>query len=377
MEYDFRHYRVNMTNLYCERINESIKLLLLQKNNRMKTDCPAKWKYLVHVLLCSLFLFLFIKNALLRPSPPSAQNKEFCIGTMLLIICYLNAYLLHPVFYQRNKVMTYMICSVVSIIVALVVEYAWLYPDIMECFLRNLSPQEARAYYWASIPFVVLRDTGLLSFTFLVCEFNWSRNHNKRTEKLLLDSEDKIMVRDSSDNDILLDYRIIRYCEQEQNYTKIYCKGDNVYFRYGSLRHFMTLFDKDFFVQINRKTMIARNQIKSLSDNQIWIVGEENSFEVSPAFKSLVEPLIIQWSPDTRPKKKKKKQNEKSSLTHNENAQDVYRFISENPIISAVKIAEMSQLSLSSVNRILKQLKEENLIEYVGSKKTGGYKVKS
>lgn len=364
-----------MTNLCCERINESINLLLLQKNISMNTDCPAKWKYLVHVLLCSAFLFLFSKNALLRPSAPGAQNKEFCIGTMLLIFCYLNAFLLHPVFYQRNKVLTYMMCSVVSIIIALVVEYAWLYPDIMACFLQNLSLQDARTYYWASIPFVALRDMGLFSFTFLVCELDWSRNQNKRTERLLLDSEDKIMVRDSSGNDVLLDYRIIRYCEQEQNYTKIYCKGDNVYFRYGSLRHFLTLFNKDSFVQVNRKTLIAQRQIKSFSNNQLWIIGEESSFDVSPAFKSLVESFIQQRDPDNHSKRKKKKRNGKRSLLYKENVQEIYRYITEKPIISAVKIAELSQLSLSSVNRILKQLKDEGHIEYVGSKKTGGYRV--
>ena len=32
-------------------------------------------------------------------------------------------------------------------------------------------------------------------------------------------------------------------------------------------------------------------------------------------------------------------------------------------------------LSVATVNRILKQLKQDGLIEYVGSKKTGGYRV--
>ena len=57
----------------------------------------------------------------------------------------------------------------------------------------------------------------------------------------------------------------------------------------------------------------------------------------------------------------------------NKKRQDVFHIISENPIISAVKLAELSQLSQSTVNRTLKQLKDEGLIEYVGSKKTGGY----
>ena len=37
---------------------------------------------------------------------------------------------------------------------------------------------------------------------------------------------------------------------------------------------------------------------------------------------------------------------------------------------------QFCHLSLSTVNRILKLLKDEGLIEYTGSKKTGGYRVK-
>jgi len=34
---------------------------------------------------------------------------------------------------------------------------------------------------------------------------------------------------------------------------------------------------------------------------------------------------------------------------------------------------ELRSISQATVNRILKKLKDEGLIEYVGSKKTGGY----
>lgn len=39
------------------------------------------------------------------------------------------------------------------------------------------------------------------------------------------------------------------------------------------------------------------------------------------------------------------------------------------------EIATEMNLSVATVNRILKQLKQDGLIEYVGSKKTGGYRV--
>ena len=52
----------------------------------------------------------------------------------------------------------------------------------------------------------------------------------------------------------------------------------------------------------------------------------------------------------------------------------LYAFIVEHPDCSASEIKKNRSLSQSSVNRILAQLKKEGLIEYVGSKKTGGYR---
>ena len=51
----------------------------------------------------------------------------------------------------------------------------------------------------------------------------------------------------------------------------------------------------------------------------------------------------------------------------------LYAYISEHPGCSASEIKKNRSLSQSTVNRILADLKKEGRIEYVGSKKTGGY----
>jgi len=343
----------------------------------MTSKRSIKWKYLIHFILCSSFLYLFCKNSLLRPSPPSAQGKEFFIGAMLLFICYLNALVLHPLLYRKNKIMTYVLWSVFSIVVSLFVEFFCLYSDIMNCTLRNLNYDEANEFFRICILFDALRDAGMLSFTFLICEFNWHHKQEKSLEKLLMASERKIIVKDLSGTDVLLSYKQIRYCEQEENSTKIYGMDDAVYFRYGSLKNFQTLFDDDFFVQIDRKTLIAKNQIRSFTDKQLWITSEDHPFEISPIFQTQMDKLLI--APPSKKKIKRKKIIRPPMVkkpVDNKKRQDVFHIISENPIISAVKLAEQSQLSQSTVNRILKLLKDEGLIEYTGSKKTGGYRVR-
>ena len=57
-------------------------------------------------------------------------------------------------------------------------------------------------------------------------------------------------------------------------------------------------------------------------------------------------------------------------------SQLVLDYINGHPGCKGSDITQFCRLSLSSVNRTLKQLRDEGLIEYVGSKKTGGYRVK-
>ena len=59
------------------------------------------------------------------------------------------------------------------------------------------------------------------------------------------------------------------------------------------------------------------------------------------------------------------------------NIQLILNYINGHPDCKGTDIMQFCHLSLSTVNRNLKQLKEEGLIEYVGSKKTGGYYVVS
>ena len=54
----------------------------------------------------------------------------------------------------------------------------------------------------------------------------------------------------------------------------------------------------------------------------------------------------------------------------------VYLAIKENPMIRKPKIAEICSLNDTSVKNALKALKDKGYVEYVGSKKEGGYKVK-
>ena len=346
--------------------------IFAKKKSMTYPNFSSKWKYLVLIIVCAIFLYFFTNYSMLRPSSPNARNKEYFIGLLLICVCALNAFVLHPLLFQKNKTTAYVGYTVISLLAALVVEFTWLYSDIMGCILGNFTQKEAHHYYLGCMFFAFLRDSGLLSFTFLACEFQHSRAREQSTDKLLLESEGNLLVKDTTENLVLLNYKHIRYCEQEQNVTKIYGRADNVYFRYGSLKNFQSLFQNDCFVQISRKVLVASRLIKNYSEGQLWLVDENAPFEVSPSFRNQ------KWlQPSAQPPAKKTKmptQGNKFAID-NDKVKTVYRLIARNPEISAVKIMERTHFSQSTVNRILGQLKADGLIEYAGSKKTGGYRV--
>jgi hypothetical protein len=261
------------------------KIVIFAKKRIMtNSNNSKKWKYFALMITCAIFLYFFTNYSLLRPSPSAFHNKEYCIGVLLLVVYFVNAFVLHPLFYQQNRTVAYAVGSVISVLFTIVVEFSWLYSDIMSCIPDVLTSKEAHSYYWGCVWFATLRNSGLLAFTFLLCEFFRSQAEEKNTEALLLKSGDQILVKDSASNTILLNYKTIRYCEQEQNVTKIYGKEDNVYFRYGSLKSFKNLFGSEHFIQINRNTLVAGKLISAYSGGQLWLENENTPFEVSSTY---------------------------------------------------------------------------------------------
>ncbi len=54
----------------------------------------------------------------------------------------------------------------------------------------------------------------------------------------------------------------------------------------------------------------------------------------------------------------------------------IYSFIEKNPFVKISLIEKLTQKSNKTVKRYLKILKDNDLIEYIGSDKAGGYKIK-
>ena len=318
------------------------------------------------LVFCILFLFLFVNNSMIRPTAHGILYKEYFIGSLLLLLVYINALLLYPTFYRHNRIARYVLLSLLSIAVALVVEFGWIYKDVVGELRQVMPERDALSYFWSCLFFVFLRDAGLIAVTFLLCDITWLRHRENRLDKILAEKTGSITVEDAGGNTVLLRTNSILYCEQEENYTKIYCKDNQAFTRYGSLTKTLSLLGTELFVQINRKTIVLKKSITSYENGMLWVSGDGNPFEVSTAYQHL-------FSDSATAKKNDEKTDGNPQQKENQKETVIYRLVAENPGISAVQLASKSKFSQSSTNRHIARLKQQGLIRHVGSNKTGGY----
>ncbi|MEA3523494.1 MAG: ATP-binding protein [Campylobacterota bacterium] len=72
----------------------------------------------------------------------------------------------------------------------------------------------------------------------------------------------------------------------------------------------------------------------------------------------------------------KRKTREETDGGINGGINELYELIQKNPTIKAVEIKKRLNITQRTLERYLKQLKDEEKIKFIGSKKTGGYAVK-
>ena len=341
----------------------------------MKVSISVFLGIMAQLFFCVFFLFLFANNALIRPTAHGILYKEYFIGAFLLLMIYLNALVFYPKFYLCNRHLLYILLSLASIAVAIAVEFAWIYHDVMREFQPYMSDSMAQRNFWGRIPFVFLRDAGGLSMTFLICELIHLHHRAKCLDKTLVENPGIIVAEDAGHDMVLLKTQDIAYCEQEGNYTKICREDKRLFFRYGSLTNFISLIGKDTFVQINRNTVVNKHLITACSDGKIWISGEEQPFLVSP---NMLDQQFLQTITDQNSrnlKQKDRNSDHASDKSLKKSKEKIYQLIAEEPGVSAVQLAAETGISQSTINRHIARLKQQGLIEHVGANKTGGYRV--
>lgn len=351
----------------------------------------------------SVIVLLFFRYySLLRPVTCGAFYKEWLAGCIVLALCYLNYFILYPHLYEKRRPLVYVLAIVFSAGVATSLEVMLVYPHVND-FLNMINDISSKEYYTIMVVSLFLRDLCFAFFFFLIKLLETAYDENKDVNALLQNTNHLLLARTVDKEKVLLTVRLedIVYCQQEENYAYIYLADGTKVCRYCSLKSLYELLTPLRAVRISRKVLVLYPYIVSYDNNAVYIGLPNNEvsvgLEITDAFRQHALPLLKYHCAFVEKRKtetvseittvdasgilQEESENVQSfgfSKDEYENATTpVLAFIKSHPGCKGSDIKEHFQISLSTINRILAQLKKEGLIEYVGSKKTGGYRVKS
>ena len=332
----------------------------------------------LNVLFCLFFLYFFTLNTFLRPFA-GGFGKEILAGMMLLISIYANYFLVYPKLYRHHIILYWIIVIFISLLFGCL-EMIIAYPAISHnCAMIIQTVGEFR--YFSKHTFLVVgRNIALNLIPFVIKEKGVLKELANSDMKILYNSTNMIDAADSEHKSHLMPTKDIYYCWQTGNYINFRTINNEHFFRYSSMKYMFDLLGEENFVRISSTIMLPYRYILTCDGEKVRLIDmpwekKPYIFQISFNKKEMVSRRIAKYfeHKTTLSNETLAQETEVASLPRN--LKIIYNCIKANPGIRTPNIVIRSACSQSSIERYIAELRKLGLIEYVGSKKTGGYQV--
>ena len=347
----------------------------------------------VHVLVCIAVLLFFGRNSVLRMPACGAMYKEYLTGLLVLVLFYGNMFVLFPQLFLKERISVYLGAIALCLFGATGAEIALVHPQIAP-FLESTFGSEAKHVLFSYWVLIFLRDLGFILSSFAICYIRHQTQLKERYESRLKEIAHEVDVQSSANTAEYANINDILYCQQGKNVTWVFMKGGNFFTCYSSLKKMKKLIGEDIVVDVSKGLFVMQDKIYNYDIQSITIadtvLAQFHTFEwghdfYECAYHKLHTNLskentsaVVGNVPDEATIPPSSSVNRKHLATLFKkcpNLRPVYSYIYRHPICKANDISSKLSIPTGTLTRILKQLKDESLIEYTGSKKTGGYQV--
>ena len=333
---------------------------------------------LANLSLCAIVVYLFGNYCFLRTAACPHLYKEYLSGILILAMVYINAFLLFPLFFKEGRLQAYFLWTIACSLVFSILEMSLIFPEVYPTLREQFSGEAARHFVYESF-LVFSRNTAISASVFCSCVIPFLSRQIRNHDTILLKDFSSIRAKGNDKKDITVHLNSISFFQQNQNYTEIHLTDGTRLFRYGSLKQLGQLICTNYAVQISRDTIVPYGNIKCFAESHVTVKFSPDKMDIpitdqykSSAIKEIQYHVSIEETKRSELKNPRKK---KKDLSKKEmQIQSIVDYISEHPLCPASDIQKYRRISNATINRILKQLKQDGLIEYVGSKKTGGYR---
>lgn len=338
------------------------------------------------VVVFGLFFWYFLQYSFLRPHVDIWIDSV--IALLLIATMTVNFWILFPLIFKRYSFYVYMVTALIEVLAINTLEYALTSQTVLYLF-DNIIHQEGNAVS-VLLPIycnTFLRDFALLVFVGVMADNISLSEKQIENDQELLRSKKQLLVRNQG-KICVIDITPIYLCRQEKNYAILYSIDGQRYKKRISLKDLEDLLKTQQFIRISKSDLIRLSSIKKCQDNLLIlkdnVVTNAKTAVIGKSFMENVVPVILQFL-----------QNESesepvcdSSITEmvqtvvsetkiqklNPKPARVYQYVSFHRNCKLDEIVKETNIPKSTVARYLKELQRQNFIEYVGSKKTGGYR---
>lgn len=338
----------------------------------------------LNILFCAVTLWFFARNSYLRPFSGSLL-KETISGVFLLGTLYINYFLLYPKLY-RNYPKIYWLTLVLVAMLTGIIDLVIAYPGIMSCNAQLVEYVGAFSFFSKILFITVWRNLALIVFPFLIRERQHFQQAWEKEVKVVYQDIRMLDVTDKKCNLHLVNIDDIFYCHQQRNFTDIILVQNKNYSRLGSMKHLEHLFGDDF-VRITPTELVPFRYIKTCKDNTVIMKkmpweAQPTTFKLEPKNQEEISEKVVEGllryrakasgkNIPVRPARPKIKR--KPVTPPDEKLKAVLSYIENHSNCNTRKIVDETKIPLSTVERCIAVLKKQGLIEFIGSRKNGGY----
>lgn len=356
---------------------------------------------LVQLILFAFFILYFFHNSFLRPD--CGETIELSLALMLVFAMAFNYWFLYPFIYKKHSFWMYMIATIAESALVAILEYQL----TIGAMLQQLPPEaiimESSSVKLSLIINCFFRDICLLGFSGVMANNMGQKFRILETDNLMLKRKTQIVVQ-RDDKDHIISAESICYVQQHQNYTCIYTNDGQRYMRRGALSFFEGAPECLRPVKISRSTIVFLPYVLSLNEKEVTVIIMDNPYTVIglPFGNTMVHAASLKIERYLQQKGENEEDSawskEGGDIESVEEATDVEMvgqkqtdsdgkrkegkkfilirdYICQHQDCNIKDIVSGTKIPKSTVTRYLKEMQQRGVIKYVGSKKTGGYRV--
>ena len=234
-------------------------------------------KWLVHLVICIGFIYVFSHMSLMRPLIPKPFYMEYVVAIFVLLFLYLHYFLFIPKFLLQKKYALYFIIALGSALVWSCCEVGFLYSKLHDFFYANFPSEIQFELFKQDIITQSMRNLALLAFFVLLGLYENAVREEESMKKESAKQLHLLHVKDRGKKDCFIEIPQLLYCQQVKNYTHYYT-GTDEYTSLTTLKEIKELIG-DECVQVGRSFLVMRHAIQEQNDAYITLRNPSNPGE--------------------------------------------------------------------------------------------------